>query len=91
MATHSQYSCLENPAGKSHGRRSLVDYTPWGRKESNTTERPHFHFSLYITEHPLSPANFQLLASPRQCGRWWVTAAKPSSLMINSRGRGDFK
>ena len=25
--------------GKSHGRRSLVGYSPWGRKESDTTER----------------------------------------------------
>ena len=24
--------------GKSHGPRSLVDYNPWGRKESDTTE-----------------------------------------------------
>ena len=30
-----QYSCLENP----HGQRSLVDYSPWGCKESHTTER----------------------------------------------------
>ena len=30
-----QYSCLENP----HGQRSLVVYSPWGRKESDTTER----------------------------------------------------
>ena len=29
-----QYSCLENP----HGQRSLVGYSPWGRKESDTTE-----------------------------------------------------
>ena len=28
--------------GKSHGRRSLVGYSPWGRKESDTTERLHF-------------------------------------------------
>ena len=28
--------------GKSHGRRSLVGYSPWGREESNTTERLHF-------------------------------------------------
>ena len=28
--------------GKSHGWRSLVDYSPWGRKESDTTERLHF-------------------------------------------------
>ena len=30
-----QCSCLENP----HGQRGLVDYSPWGRKESNTTEQ----------------------------------------------------
>ena len=30
--------------GESHGQRSLVDYSPWGRKESDTTERLHFHF-----------------------------------------------
>ena len=26
-----QHSCLENP----HGQRSLVGYSPWGRKESD--------------------------------------------------------
>ena len=30
-----QYSCLEYP----HGQRSLVSYSPWGGKESDTTER----------------------------------------------------
>ena len=25
--------------GKSHGRQSLVGHCPWGRKESDTTER----------------------------------------------------
>ena len=29
-----QYSCLENP----HGQRNLVGYSPWGHKESDTTE-----------------------------------------------------
>ena len=29
--------------GKSHGQRSLVDYSPWDRKESDMTERLHFH------------------------------------------------
>ena len=33
--------------GESHGGRSLVGYSPWGRKESDTTERLHFHFLLY--------------------------------------------
>ena len=39
MATHSNIL-----PGKSHGWRSMVGYSPWGRKESNMTERRHFHF-----------------------------------------------
>ena len=31
-------------AWKSHGQRSLVGYSPWGCKESDMTERLHFHF-----------------------------------------------
>ena len=31
---------------KSHGWRSLVGCSPWGRWESDTTEWLHFHFSL---------------------------------------------
>ena len=30
--------------GESHGGRSLVGYSPWGRKESDTNKRLHFHF-----------------------------------------------
>jgi len=30
--------------GKIHGWKSLVGYSPWGRKESDMTERLHFHF-----------------------------------------------
>ena len=37
MASHSRLL-----TGKSHGQRSLVGYSPWGRKESDTTERLHF-------------------------------------------------
>ena len=29
--------------GKSHGHRSLVGYSPWGRKESDTTEQRQNH------------------------------------------------
>ena len=32
--------------GKSHGWRSLVGCSPWGRYESDMTEWLHFHFSL---------------------------------------------
>ena len=39
-----QYSCLE----KSHGQQSLVGYSPWGRKELDTTERLHIHSTLNI-------------------------------------------
>ena len=28
----------------SHGRRSLVGCSPWGREESDTTGQLHFHF-----------------------------------------------
>ena len=38
--------------GKSHGPRSLVGYSPWGRKESDTTEQLHFHFSLLSSGPP---------------------------------------
>ena len=31
--------------GKSHGQRSLAGYSPWGLKESDTTELLHFQFS----------------------------------------------
>ena len=37
--------------GKSHGERSLVGYSPWGRKESDTTERLH-HVTLPTTPNP---------------------------------------
>ena len=40
-----QYSCLENP---SDGWRSLIGYSPWGLKESDPTERLHFHPLMFI-------------------------------------------
>ena len=42
--------------GKSHGRRSLLDYSPQGRKESDTTERLHYHHSRFTSQScPLTP------------------------------------
>ena len=32
--------------GKSHGWRSLVGCSPWGREESDMTERLHFTFTF---------------------------------------------
>ena len=36
--------------GKSHGRSSLLGYSPWDRKESDMTERLHF-LSLEVASH----------------------------------------
>ena len=34
--------------GETHGGRSLVGYSPWGCKESDTTERLHFDFDFHF-------------------------------------------
>jgi len=58
MVTHSSIM-----PGESRGQRSLVGYSPWGRKESDTTERLHslkFNFEKrYRTERKV----FQILAN----------------------------
>ena len=59
--------------GESHGRRSLVGCSPWGRKESDTTERPHFHFSLSCTgEGNGNLLRCSCLEHPRDGGAWWA-------------------
>ena len=58
---------------KSHGRRSLVGCSPWGHQESDTTERPHFHFSLpCIGEGNGNPLQCSCLENPRDGGAWWA-------------------
>ena len=60
--------------GKSHGRRSLVGCSPWGRSESETTERLHFHFSLWcIGEGNGNPLQYSCLENPRDGGAWWAS------------------
>ena len=55
--------------GKSHGRRSLVGCSPWGRTESDMTERLHFHFSLVcIGEGNGNPLQCSCLENPRDSG-----------------------
>ena len=59
--------------GKSHGWRSLVGCSPWGRWESDTTERLHFHFSLScIGEGNGNPLRYSCLENPRDRGAWWA-------------------
>ena len=59
--------------GKSHGRRSLVGCSPWGREELDTTERLHFPFSLScIGEGNGNPLQCSCLECPRDGGAWWA-------------------
>ena len=59
--------------GKSHGWRSLVGCSPWGRWGSDTTERLHFHFSLSCTgEGNGNPLQHSCLENPRDGGAWWA-------------------
>ena len=57
--------------GKSHGWRSLVGCSPWGRKELDMTERLHSHFSLScIGEGNGNPLQCSCLENPRDGGAW---------------------
>ena len=57
--------------GKSHGWRSLVGCSPRGRKESDTTERLHFDFSLWcIGEGNGNPLQCSCLGNAMDRGAW---------------------
>ena len=59
--------------GKSHGWRTLVGCSPWGRWELDTTERLYFHFSLSCTgEGNDNPLQCSCLENPRDRGAWWA-------------------
>ena len=59
--------------GESHGWRSLVGCSPWGRQESNMTEWLHFHFSpSCIGEVNGNPLQCSCLENPRGRGAWWA-------------------
>ena len=59
--------------GKSHGLRSLVGCSPWGREKSDTTERLHFHFSLScIGEGNGNPHQCSCLEDPGDGGASWA-------------------
>ena len=59
--------------GRSHGRRSLVGCSSWDCKESDMTERLHFHFSLScIGEGNGNPLQCSCLENPRDGGAWWA-------------------
>ena len=68
--------------GKSHGWRSLIGYSPWGRKESDTTERlncPEL-YSLSICQEVIrlegegnsNSLQHSCLGNPMDRGAWWA-------------------
>ena len=77
--------------GDSHGWRSLVGYSPWGREELDTTARLHFHFSLWcFGEGNGNPLQYSCLDNPRDRGVWWsdvygVTQSRPQLMRLSSR------
>ena len=83
-----QYSCLENPMDL---QRSLVGYSPWGRKESNRTEWLYCT-SLLINEHVAFTSQFPKcveISSPSVsfspfCLSWWVSERESRSVMSDS-------
>ena len=76
LCLHLDYIWHPTPVllpGKSHGRRSLVGCSPWGRGESDTTERLHFPFSLScIGEVNGNPLQCSCLENPRDGRAWWA-------------------
>ena len=75
--------------GKSHGWRSPVGCSPWGREESDMTERLHFHFSLLcIGEGNGNPLQCSCLEHPRdggaqsRTGLQWLSSGSSSVLVL---------
>ena len=65
------WGCTAFSPGESHGRRSLVGCSPWGRGESDTTEQLHFPFSLScIGEGNGNPLQYSCLENPMDRGAW---------------------
>ena len=53
MANHSSVLTWKIPGTEEPGS---LQYSPWGPKGSDTTERLHFHFLSYFTGHSMVKA-----------------------------------
>ena len=72
-----QYSCLRNP-----WTRSLVDYSPFGCKESDTTEQltfHSFHWQMYTVKME-APASWVLESG------WWRAELPSWPVMVIRKG-----
>ena len=58
-------------AGEAHAQRSLAGYSPWGHKESDTTEHTHTHTHTHTSVS--RPVRWRVVRSAAQLGagsRW---------------------
>ena len=68
--------------------------SPWGRWESDTTERLHFHFSLScIGEGNGNLLQYSCLENPRDGGAWWaaIYGAAQSQTRLKRLSSGSLK
>ena len=66
--------------GKSHGRRSLINYSPWGHKESDTTASL-FIYIVFTTIFACVPAK-SLQSCPTLWTSWTCTVARQAPLSV---------
>ena len=68
MAPHSSTFAWKIP-----WTEELVGCSSWGREESDTSERLHFHFSLScVGEGNGNPRQCSCLENSRDGGAWWA-------------------
>ena len=73
-APHSSVLAWKIPWAEEPGR--LIGFSPWGREESDRTERLHFNFSLScIGEGNGNPLQCSYLENPRDRGAWWAAVS----------------
>ena len=82
-----QDSFLENP----HGQRSLATYSPWGRKESDTTERLSTHSMEEIHYKALTRAFIELASPNLECElAGWRPWRVDGACEVQRRSAGEF-
>ena len=70
--------------GKSHGRRNLVGYSPWGCKESDMTERLHFLSFFEIRKYSTSFFFFNIVLTILGPHKFClsISAKKPAGIFL---------
>ena len=75
--------------GESHGGRSLVGSSPWGRKESDTTERLHFFSFMRQSRVPLGTRKLSCFPDSLAGKETTCKAEDPGSILGSGRSSGE--